>query len=314
MTPRPRRTLLTAATAATLLTLTGCGSPDPLATESPEEEAGGAGAGENPGQSLVVGSQQYYSNEIISELYAQALESDGYTVDRQYQIGQREVYMPEVESGAIDVFPEYSGALLQYLDDSAEAASPEEVYSALQEATPEGLRVLQPAEATDQDSFNVTQEFAEQHDLSSIGELANVDEDLSIAANSEFETRPYGPEGLREVYGVDVTLVPVEDSGGPLTVQALLDGTVEIADIYTASPAIQQNDLVTLEDPENLVLPQNVTPLVSDNVDEQAAETIESVNAELTTEELIELNTQSQEEQAASADLADEWLTEKGLN
>lgn len=315
-TPRTviSRPLLAGVGLATLLALSACGSSDPLGggSSSPAGDTGTA-SGPAEGQTLVIGSQQYYSNEIIAELYAQALEDEGYTVDRQYQIGQREVYLPEVESGAIDVFPEYSGNLLQYYDKDTEAASAEEVNTALTEALPEGLSALKPAEATDQDSYNVTQEFADEHGLSSLADLSTVGSALKVAANSEFEARPYGPQGLSETYGVDVTVVPVEDSGGPLTVKALTDGDVQLADIYSADPSIETNGFVTLEDPENLILPQNITPIVSDKVDPGAAAAIEEVNALLTTEELISLNRTSVEDQAASKDVARTWLEEQGL-
>jgi osmoprotectant transport system substrate-binding protein len=306
-----RRSLLAVA-AASALALTGCGSSDPLGGGSSSPAAAGSGEG-SPGEAIVVGSQQYYSNEIIAELYAQALEAKGFTVEREYQIGQREVYLPELESGAIDVLPEYSGNLLQYYDAEATASAPDDVHAALAEALPEGLRALPRAEATDQDSYNVTRAFAEEHSLVSLADLKNVDEPLTVAANSEFETRPYGPEGLKKTYGVDVSVVPVEDSGGPLTVKALVDGDVQLADIYSADPSIESQDLVTLEDPENLILPQNVTPIVSEALDDQAATVIEDVNAQLTAEELIGLNRQSEEEELSSADIAAAWLAEQGL-
>lgn len=308
-----RRTVLALA-AVTALALSGCGSADPLGDgDGSGSSAAGSGTS-GAAEALVVGSQQYYSNEIVAELYAQALEAEGYTVERQYQIGQREVYLPEVETGAIDVMPEYSGNLLQYYDAEATAASPEQIHAALADVLPEGLRPLAPAEATDQDSYNVTRPFAEEHSLTSLADLAALDGPLSVAANSEFETRPYGPAGLKEVYGVDVTVVPVEDSGGPLTVKALVDGDVQLADIYSADPSIEAQDLVTLEDPENLVLPQNVTPIVSDAVDEQAAAVIEEVNAQLGPEELIGLNRQSVEDQSSSAEIARQWLADQGLS
>ncbi|NUL44209.1 ABC transporter substrate-binding protein [Cellulosimicrobium funkei] len=317
--PRAHRSLLALA-AVFALALTGCGSSDPLgggASGSAGGESGDGGGesgdGGGTGDAIVIGSQQYYSNEIIAELYAQALEAEGFAVEREYQIGQREVYLPELESGSIDVLPEYSGNLLQYYDAEATASTPEDIHAALAEVLPENLRALEPAEATDQDSYNVTREFAEEHSLTTLADLQNVDEPLTVAANSEFETRPYGPEGLKEVYGADVSLVPVEDSGGPLTVKALVDGDVQLADIYSADPSIQTQDLVTLEDPENLILPQNVTPIVSEAVDEDAAAVIDEVNAQLSAEELIGLNRQSVEDQASSTDLATAWLEEQGL-
>lgn len=290
-----------------------CSSSDPFEEDTAADGGSDGGAGGDGGQSIAIGSQAYYSNEIIAELFAQVLEAEGHTVDRQYQIGQREVYLPELESGTLDVLPEYIGNLLQHYDPEAESASPEEIHAALGEALPEGLRLLPFAEATDQDSYTTTSAFAEQHSLSSIGDLAGVDEALTVAANSEFEVRPYGPEGVRETYGVEVTVVPVEDSGGPLTVQALTDGDVQLANIYTADPAIGSNDLVVLEDPEALILPQNVVPVVSEKVDEAAETAISAVIERLTAEQLVELNRRSVDDQASSADIAAEWLTEQGL-
>src|SRR5690606_41264776 len=88
------------------------------------------------GQTLVIGSQDYYSNEIVAEIYAQALEDAGYTVDRQFRIGQREAYLPEIEDGGIDLFPEYTGPLLQYWNPETEAGLPEEVYAELAGTVP----------------------------------------------------------------------------------------------------------------------------------------------------------------------------------
>jgi osmoprotectant transport system substrate-binding protein len=319
--PTRRTTLALAGTGLVALGAAACSNSDPLEEDSTGADAGSGGsdgggsdAGGAPATgALVIGSQQYYSNEIIAELFAQVIEAAGQEVSREYQIGQREVYLPELESGAIDLLPEYTGHLLQYYDAEAASATPEEIASALDGVLPEGLRSLPFAEATDQDSYNTTAEFAQQYSLASLEDLAGVDESLSVAANAEFAERPYGPEGLQEAYGVEVSLTPVQDSGGPLTVKALLDGQVQLADIYSADPAIAKNDLVTLEDPKTLILPQNVVPIVSDRVDEDLAAAIKTVTEALTTEELIALNTRSVDEEAKSADIAKDWLSEKGL-
>lgn len=309
MTNLSRRGVLGLAGLAGLAVLSACSSSDPLATPS----ASTATSAAMTGATLVVGSQQYYSNEIIAELYAQVLEKAGYTVKRQYQIGQREVYLPELESGKVDVMPEYSGNLLQFYDKKTTAKDPAAIQTALGEKLPSGLRVLTAAAATDQDSYNVTKAFAEEHSLTSLEDLVKLSGKLKVAANSEFATRPYGPLGLKSVYGVDVESVPVEDSGGPLTVKALKDGTVQLADIYTADPAITKEGFVTLADPKNLILPQNVTPLVSAKVDATAAAAIEKVNAQLSMADLLSLNAKSVEQAAKSADVAREWLQMKNL-
>lgn len=287
--------------------LAGCSNADPLASPSAPVSPEGTATG-----ALVVGSQAYYSNEIIAEIYAQALEASGVAVERQYQIGQRAVYIPEIEAGRIDVLPEYGGNLLQYYDSSAAVTDTASIVAALANVLPPDLRVLASAEASDQDSYTVTRAFAAEHGLTSIGDLAGL-ADLRIAANSEFRTRPYGPDGVKAAYGVDVTLVPVEDSGGPLTVSSLTGGTVQIADIYTADPAIVTHDLVVLEDPQHLILPQNVLPLVSRRVDAGAAAVLDAVSAKLTSAELRAVNARSVSEQLRSATIASEWLAAQGL-
>ncbi|NQX27876.1 ABC transporter substrate-binding protein [Microbacteriaceae bacterium VKM Ac-2854] len=288
------------------LALAGCSSSNPL-----DESSSGATA---DADTIVIGSQAYYSNEIIAELYAQALEADGFTVDRQYQIGQRDVYIPELESGAIDVLPEYSGNLLQYYDKEATVTTPADIEAALGEVLPDNLRVLTAAEASDQDSYTTTKAFAEKWGLTSLADLSKVTDPLSVAANAEFDSRPYGPTGLKEAYGATVSLTTVQDSGGPLTLKALTDGTVQLADLYTADPSIQTEDLVVLSDPKSLILPQNVIPLVSEKVDDKAAAVIDKVDAALSADDLVALNVKSTVDQESSEVIAKAWLTEKGLN
>ena len=125
---------------ATALVLSACAATDPLDTPSASAEDG----------TIVVGSQSYYSNEIIAEIYAQALEGAGFTVERQFGIGQRDAYIPELESGAITLFPEYTGNLLQYFEPDTEARAADEVYAQLQDALPDNLTVLDQSSATDQ--------------------------------------------------------------------------------------------------------------------------------------------------------------------
>jgi len=303
-TKKGRLTVLGAVAIGASVALAGCASGDPLDSGSGESASG---------DTLVVGSQAYYSNEIIAELYAQSLEEAGYTVEREYQIGQREVYVPELEDGSIDVFPEYTGNFAQFLDDSVTEGSPEEIEEALSGALPDGLTSLPIAEANDQDSYTVTQEFSEENDITSLADLKDYDGTLTVGAPPENETRPYGPPGLKSVYGVDVQSTGIDDGGGPLTVKALLDGSVQLADVYTSSPLIAENDLVVLDDPENLILPQNVVPIVSDRVDEGAQDAIDAVNEVLTTEDLQMLNAKSTEDKETSAAIATEYLTDKGL-
>ena len=314
-----RRGLLAGVGATTgLLALSACSDTDPFAVD---QSSGGYSGGP-----IIIGSQQYYSNEIIAELYAQMMEKTGLTVTRQYQIGQREVYLPELEAGKIHVIPEYGGNLLEYYSKTSASGSPTaaatpsrtasdttSIQDTLLRTLPHSLTVLNPAEATDQDSLTVTKATAQAHSLTSIGDLASLGRSVTIAANSEFTTRPYGPKGLKAVYGVDASVTPVEDSGGPLTVKALTDGTVDVADIYSSDPAIGVKDLVILSDPQMLILPQNVTPLVSASLPAIAATAINRVSALLTPDELRSLNQRSTGEKLSSKTIATDWLTSKKL-
>ncbi|GAA1971559.1 ABC transporter substrate-binding protein [Isoptericola halotolerans] len=298
-----RTTALVAAAAATMLTLSACGGDtDPLAQGTGDDEPSAP-------DTIVVGSQAYYSNEIVAEIYAQALEADGFTVERNFSIGQRDAYMPALEDGEVQVFPEYTGNLLQFFDPETTATSSDDVYVALQEALPDSLAVLEQSTATDQDSYNVTADFAAAHDLVGIGDLADVDEEIVVGGPAELEERPYGPQGLADVYGVDVSF----EATGDTTVQDLVAGTVNVANVFSADPRIQTEGLVTLEDTEGLFLASNVVPLVGAGVAEEVASALDPVSAALTPEGLVDLNVRSTEEQLSSSEIAADWLAENDL-
>ena len=284
---RTSKSLVAAGALATVATLAGC--------------AGG-------GDTVVVGSQAYYSNEIVAEVYAQALEAEGFTVERNFQIGQRDAYIPALEAGEVDLFPEYTGNLLQFYSADTMATQTDEVYTELQSALPEQLTALAMSPATDQDSYNVTAEFAEANGLVAIGDLAGVSP-LVLGGAPELEERPYGPQGLLDTYGVEVEFNPT----GEVTLDALLAGEVQVANIYTGNPAIAAYGLVTLEDPEGLFLASNLVPIVNSELAEDIGAVISPVSEAMSADELVAMNLQSTEEQMSSADIAAEWLEANGF-
>ena len=286
-----------ALTAGAALALAGCAAGAPS----------GSTAGET--ETVVVGSQAYYSNEIIAEIYAQALEGSGFEVDRQFNVGQRDAYIPLLVSGQIDVFPEYSGNLLQYFDPETTARTTDEVFAALPDALPAELVVLDQSAATDQDSYTVTAAFAAEHDLATIADLAGVDAPLTLGGPPELAERPYGPTGLEGLYGVTVGFTPTGDT----TVEDLLAGTVQVANVYTADPRIQTENLVVLDDPKGLFLASHVVPVVGAGVADRIADIINAVSAALTPDGLVALNVLSTVEQRSTSDIAAQWLSEHGL-
>jgi osmoprotectant transport system substrate-binding protein len=270
--------------------------------------AGCAPAAPSSSETIVIGSQAYYSNEIIAELYAQALEAGGFEVERNYQIGQRDAYIPALEAGEVDLFPEYTGNLLQFWNPDTTATQADEVFAELQTVVPDGLQVLDQSSATDQDSYNVTAEFAEANGLASIGDLASVN-GLILGGFPELEERPYGPSGLESVYGVTVAF----QATGDTTVESLLEGIVNVANVYSADPRIGSNGLVTLADPEGLFLASNVVPVASADLPQEAIDIVNAVSAALTPEGLVALNVQSTVDQLGFSEIAAQWLTENGF-
>jgi len=258
---------------------------------------------------VVVGSQGYYSNEIVAEIYAQVLEEAGFDVVRQFQIGQRDAYIPALEAGEVDLFPEYTGNLLQFYSPDTTATQADEVYAELVTALPEQLVALSMSPATDQDSYNVTAETAAEFNLVTIGDLANIDGPITLGGAPELAERPYGPSGLSSVYGVEVEL----DATGPATLEALLEGVVLVANIYTGDPAIAQYGLVTLADPEGLFLSSNLVPIAGAEIAEKIAEFINPVSEAMTAAQLVAMNLQSTADQMSPADIAREWRVANGF-
>ena len=262
-----------------------CGSSNPL--------GGGSVSGDL--KSIVVGSADFPESKIIAEIYAQALQANGFTVGRQLGIGSRETYIPALKDHSIDLVPEYTGNLLQYFDPKTTVTTPEAVELALVHVLPGDLSMLTPSPASDTDTVSVSEATAQKWNLKTIGDLAAHSPEVKFGAPSEFQTRTEGLPGLKAKYGLDVTpdnFVAISDGGGPATVRALIDGTVTAADMFSTSPAIPQNKLVVLEDPKNNFLAANVVPLVSSQKKSDQLKTVlDAVSARLTTTALIDLNT-----------------------
>ena len=277
-------------------------------------------SGEHEG--IIVGSAAFAESQILAEIYAGALARAGFNARTQLSIGAREAYLGALASGAVDVIPDYSGNLLLYLDPKATASTAEEILQALPAAlstlqTRGGeLRALKASAAEDKDSLVVTAQTAQKYGLRSLEDLASHCTDLKLGAAPEFAERAYGIPGLKEKYGcVPAEFVPLSDGGGALTVKALLDDTVQVVDLYSTTPAIEQNQLVVLEDPKNMILAQQVLPIINTSrVPDSAAEVLNRVSAKLTTADLRTLNdrvsgTSKQEPAQAAAT----WLNEHGF-
>jgi len=302
-----RNRLTMAGLPLSVLMLSACGASDPY-----EQDSGENGEGSGDG-TVVIGSADFPESTLLAEVYGRAMEAQGVDVDYQLNIGSREVYYSQVEEGNLSVFPEYNGAILAYLDDDAPSGTPEETDAAVEEALPEGLETLESSEAENKDSVTVTAEVAEEHGLETLADLEGVAEDLVLGGPPEFETRHQGVVGLEEVYGVEFG--EFRSLEAALLTQALLDGDIQAANLFTTDPQVAVEDFVVLEDPENVFGAQNVTPLVnSGQVDDTAGEALNAVSAELTTEDVTALNERVVIDNENAADVAQDWLAEAGLD
>jgi osmoprotectant transport system substrate-binding protein len=301
-----RRLLVGTVALGTAMALAGCASGNPLDTS-------GGSASAAPTDTISIGSAAFGENVILAEVYAQALEANDVKVTRNLQIGEREVYLKALEEGSIDLIPEYTGNLLAAYDADSTATSSDDVYSALGDALPDGFEVLDESPAEDKDSYNVTKEYSAANGVTSLSDLKG--KTVRVGGGAVLGEREYGIPGLTGTYGVDASLVTIEDQGGPNTVKALLDGQVDMANIYSTTPSILDNGFVTLDDPENLIKAQNVVPLVNTaKMNPDVTAILDKVSAALTTEDLTEMNRRNQgDEKAEPAAIAADWLKEKAL-
>lgn len=303
------RSAFVALFAVIALVTAACGSSDPL--------GGGDVSGDL--KSITVGSADFIESKIIAEIYAQALEANGFTVGRQLGIGSREAYIPAVQDHSIDLVPEYTGNLLQYFDPETTVTTPDAVVLGLLRALPGSLSILNPSPAADSDALVVTAETAQKWNLKTIADLVPHVAEVKMGAPSEFQNRLAGLVGLKDKYGLNIApanFQPIEDGGGPATVRALTDGTVTAANIFTTSPSIEANKFVVLEDPENVFLAANVVPLVSSQKMSDELKTIlDAVSAKLSTEALIALNTATEGNAGIDPDeAARNWVVDNGFD
>ncbi|MFL6116088.1 MAG: ABC transporter substrate-binding protein [Catenulispora sp.] len=266
------------------------------------------------GSKVVVGSAAFPENVLLMEIYAQALEAKGISVERKPDVGQRDVLYGQVKADAITVVPEYNGALLAFLDKASTETTTDAVDQAVTGKLPADLEILRPAAAQDNHSLVVTQALATKDSLKTVSDLAPVAKDLVLGSAPEFKTRQQGVLGLKSVYGLEFKDFKALDDAGPQTVSALQHGDADVVDLYSTTPAIKTYGFVVLQDDENLFGVQNVVPLVSKkNLPAGGADALNAVSAKLDTTTLTSLMEQVVIQKKDTADVVKQWLTSVGL-
>ncbi len=285
----------------------GCGSSNPL------------GGVTTSVKSIVVGSADFPESEVVGEIYAQALQVNGFQVGRRLGIGSRESYIPALKDHSIDLVPEYIGNLLLYFQPDATPTPLDAVELELYKRLPGDLSILTPSPASDTDTVSVTAATAASWNLKTIADLAVHSADVKFAALSDFQSRPAGLAGLRQKYGLDIrpgNFLAISDGGGAVTVRALVDGTATAANIFSTSPAIPSNHLVVLDDPEHNFLAGNIVPLInSQKKSDLLKDVLDAVSARLTTWGLAVLNSSVSGNSGVDPDqAARNWLRDNGFD
>ncbi len=281
-------------------------TPSAAADSETASESGGGGGG-----TVTVAGFNFPESSILAEIYAQALEEAGLQVDRQLDAGTRELLLPEMQSGNVDIIPEYLGSLISTGYGETPDNDPQAALDQAREIVAgDDLALLEPAEAQDKNVFVVTSDYAESEGVASLGDLADVG-DVVLAGGPECEERETCFAGLSSVYGLDnVSFQTIQEKSPRLS--ALTGGQVQMILLFSTDPVFEDGTLTILEDPENLSPPENVIPLVGQAaLDDNPAieETLNAVSGALTTEGLTTLNAEAAQG-AQPADVAAGWLEE----
>jgi osmoprotectant transport system substrate-binding protein len=279
-----------------------------------------AGAAGKP--TIKIGSDGFYESKLMAEIYGQALEAKGYTVDRTgIGIGSRKVSAPALESGQFDLKPEYIGSGLAYYDKTKTGGDPAANAAALQTILTGkggGISVLNYSPAADQNAFVATKNTATKDNLSKMSDLTAVAGQLKFGVATDCATNPVCAAAIKSAYGIDLSgALPLSACDQPM-VDALTAGTIDVGELCSTQPDIAKNNWVVLTDDKHTQPADNIAPLVRNDylakVDKAAFEKIlNDVSAKMTTDALTKLNAEFVFDKKDIAAIAKEWLKANGF-
>jgi osmoprotectant transport system substrate-binding protein len=280
---------------------------------------GGVGTPGGTKPPITIGSTNFSEQLVLGELYSQILEANGYSVNRRFNLGSREIVFPALQSGQIDMEADYLATLLAFVDKNATGSTdPKQTAATLQTAlTPKGVTVLDYAPAVDQNGFVVTKATADKHRLAKISDLAPVAGQLVLGGPPECPNREFCALGLKSKYGITFKEFKPLDAGGALTVQALVGGQIDVGLLFTSDATIAVRGFVLLEDDKQLQLSDNVAPVVRNEYLAKAGDEfkriVNSIAPKLTTAELTGMNKLVEVDKKDPKDVARDWLKKQGL-
>jgi osmoprotectant transport system substrate-binding protein len=276
------------------------------------------GGGSKP--TIKIGSDGFYEAKLMAEIYGQALEANGYTVDRTgIGIGSRKVSAPALESGQLDLKPEYIGSGLAFYEAGKQTGDPKANQTELQAVLSGkggGITVLDYSPAADQNAFVVRKETADQFKLSKMSDLAAVQAQLKFGVATDCPTNPVCGDALKNAYGLDLTQVTLLDACSTPMAQALLGTTIDVGELCSTQPDIAVNGWVVLQDDKATQPADNIAPLVrndylaklSDSDKAAFEKLLNDVSAKMDTATLTDLGKQVSVDKKDIAVVAKAWL------
>jgi osmoprotectant transport system substrate-binding protein len=303
--------------AAVLLVTAACGG------DSLEDSGSDTGGSADKG-SAVVGGQDFTESQVLASIYQQLLENEGYSVQTKL-VTTRDVYLPELSNGNVDIVPDYLAGITDFLNTEkngpdaplVSSNDPDATLAALEPLAEEkGIAILPPSEATDQNAFFVTQEFADENALVTLSDLAALGQPIKLGAPPDCEGRADCEGGLTDVYGLEISEIVPLDFGSSQVKDAVKNGEVDLGETGTTDGSLADLGLVLLEDDKGIQPAQNLTPAVNaeflaDNPDLEAV--FNELSAALTTEDLASMNLKVDLERQKPEDVAKQFLEDKGL-
>jgi osmoprotectant transport system substrate-binding protein len=253
----------------------------------------------------------------VANLYSDVLQHAGFKTNLRADLGTRTAVEPALAHGSLDLYPDYAGSLLVFLEpkDTAQATQLSTDLPALKAAlAPQGATVLTPAPATDVNVFAVTKATATKYHLTTLSSLAPVASKLTFGAPPECPTYAYCLLGLQKVYGLHFKSFVSTDEAGPITVAYLKNGKVDVAEFFSSDGAIAENGFVELTDNKHLQPADHLIPVVRTSVDTAAVSSaLNALDAKLTETALANLDTDVSVDHDAPNTVAAQWLKSQGL-
>ncbi len=284
------------------------------AASSSSSSSGKAGAGKPP---VVLGDKNFEEEYVLGSLYQQALEAKGYTVTLKGNIGSSEIIWKALQSGQIQMYPEYTGTLLTAIAGNNQPPnSAQQTYNEAQAYVKKhGFVLLDQTPFYDADGLATTKAYATSHHLVSIADLSKLGK-ITYGAPAENRTRYDGLVGLQKVYGLhNLNFVPLAEG---LNYKSLDSGQVNVATIFTTDPQLKGGKYTVLTDAKKLFGFQNVAPVVKASVVQAEGpaftQTINKVSSLLTLPAIIQMNAAVALDQQSPASVAQAFLKANGLS